>query len=390
MQWGRGAGKTWAGAKWTIERARAGLGPIALVAETAADVRDVMIELGESSIMQLSAPSFRPEYEPSKRRLTWPNGVVAIAYNGTEPDQLRGPQHATAWVDELCKYRYPRETWDMLQFGLRVGPDPRCVLTTTPKPLPLLKEIRASRSTVIAPFASTFANAANLAPATLDYLRERYAGTKTGLQELDGLLLDDDPNALWQRDAMIDAHRIKQAPSELARVVVAIDPAMTATDESDETAIVVAGKRVVGEREHYYVLDDMSGRMSPDTWAKRAREAYEQYHADRVVGEVNNGGDLVGATLKRASPNLPFTAVHASRGKRTRAEPISALYEQGRVHHVGTFADMETQMCTWVPGDDSLASPDRMDALVWALTELSTGGVFRHIRTGRPIYTDGH
>jgi predicted phage terminase large subunit-like protein len=389
MQWGRGAGKTWCGANWVIERARRGYGPIALVGETAADVRDVMIELGDSSIMRQSRPEFMPTYEPSKRRLTWPNGVVAIAYNGREPDQLRGPQHATAWVDELCKYRYPDESWSNLMFGLRLGDDPRAVVTTTPKPIELLKELRKAKTTAIAPPASTFANAANLSARTLDYLRERYAGTRVGLQELDGLLLEDDPNALWRRAEMIDAHRIAEAPADLARVVVAIDPAVTATDDSAETAIIVAGKRRLGERDHYYVLDDVSGRMSPADWAKRAISVYEQYKADRIVAEVNNGGDLVEATIKSVDRHVPYKKVVASRGKRTRAEPIAALYEQGLVHHVRSFGVLEGQMCTWVPGDEGQASPDRMDALVWALSELAGRTTHEPVSIGQPYFTGG-
>jgi predicted phage terminase large subunit-like protein len=386
LQWGRGAGKTWCGSHWVIQRARRGLGPIALVGETAADVRDVMIEAGESSILRQSRPEFMPVYEPSKRRLTWPNGVMGIAYNGREPDQLRGPQHATAWVDELCKYRYPQETWDNLMFGLRVGDDPRVAVTTTPKPIELLKELRAAATTRIAPPASTMANAANLSKRTLQYLFDRYGGTRVGMQELDGLLLEDDPNALWRRAEMIVPYRMRETPADLKRVVVAIDPAVTATQESAETAIIVAGSRRVGEREHYYVLDDLSGRMTPNDWAKAAITAYEQHKADRIVAEVNQGGDLVEQTLRRVNPRIPYRAVSATRGKRTRAEPISALYEQGLVHHIGEFGVLEGQMCTWVPGDENQASPDRMDALVWALTELSGRVTQQPVTVGQPYF----
>ncbi len=360
---GRGFGKSRTGAEWVREQVESGRSRrIALVAPTAADVRDVMIE-GESGLLAICPPWNMPVYESSKRRLTWPNGAIATTYSAEEPDRLRGPQHDAAWCDEVAAWRYP-ETWDMLMFGLRLGVDPRCVVTTTPKPIPIIRNLLKNPTTAITR-GSTYENRANLAEAFFEQIVAQYEGTRLGRQELYAEVLDDVEGALWTR-ALIDQHRVKVAP-ELKRIVVAIDPAITASDDSDETGIVVAG---LGVDNHGYALDDLSLRASPDGWARRAVEAYHARKADRIVAEVNQGGDMVEYTIRTVDPRASIKKVHAARGKQTRAEPIVALYEQGRIHHVGVLPQLEEQMCNWVPGMDS---PDRMDAAVWAFTELMLG-----------------
>ncbi len=360
---GRGFGKSRTGAEWVREQVESGRSRrIALVAPTAADVRDVMIE-GESGLLAICPPWNMPVYESSKRRLTWPNGAIATTNSAEEPDRLRGPQHDAAWCDEVAAWRYP-ETWDMLMFGLRLGVDPRCVVTTTPKPIPIVRNLLKSPTTAITR-GSTYENRANLAEAFFEQIVAQYEGTRLGRQELYAEVLDDVEGALWTR-ALIDQHRVKVAP-ELKRIVVAIDPAITASDDSDETGIVVAG---LGVDNHGYALDDLSLRASPDGWARRAVEAYHARKADRIVAEVNQGGDMVEYTIRTVDPRASIKKVHAARGKQTRAEPIVALYEQGRIHHVGVLPQLEEQMCNWVPGMDS---PDRMDAAVWAFTELMLG-----------------
>ena len=370
---GRGFGKTRIGAEW-VRAGVCGSTPlgrgryrrVALVAETAADGRLVMVE-GESGLMAVHAAAERPCYEPSKRLLTWPNGAIATLYNATEPDQLRGPQHDAAWCDELAKWRYARETWDMLQFGLRLGPRPRQVVTTTPRPLPLLAEIMRRPDAVVTR-GSTHENRANLPPSFFDAILARYEGTRLGRQELHAEWLEDLPGALWQR-ARIDALRLNAAP-ELARIVVAIDPAVSSGEGADETGIVVAGLGLDG---HGYVLEDASMKGSPDAWGRAAVGCFRRWQADRVIGEVNNGGELIEHVLRTVDQAVPYKAVRASRGKRARAEPIAALDEQGRVHHVGAFAELEDQMCQFTSDFDAARagfSPDRVDARVWALSEL--------------------
>jgi len=363
---GRGFGKTRTGAEWIRRLAESGRAKrIALVAETAADARDVMIE-GESGLLACCPPWARPKYEPSKRRLTWPNGTIATSFSADDPDQLRGPQFDTAWADEIAKWRH-EAAWDNLMLGLRLGADPRCVATTTPKPRAWLARLAEDKRTVTTR-GGTRENAANLAPAFLDQILARYDGTRLARQEIDGEFLTEVPGALWSR-GLIEAARADRPPdlSELARVVVAVDPAVTANDGSDETGIVVAARDSGGG---FWVLEDVSGRLSPDRWARRAVDAFARHRADAVITEVNQGGDMVVATLRTVDPTLPVRAVRATRGKRLRAEPIAALYEQGRVRHAGAFPALEDQMAgfTGAPGD---ASPDRLDALVWALTDLS-------------------
>lgn len=365
---GRGFGKSWTGANWVHEQAATHPEMAGLIAgRTAGDVRETMIE-GQSGILATAPAGFRPRYEPSKRKVTWPNGAYAICLGADEPELFRGKNSAWAWCDELASWRYP-DAWDQLLLGLRVGPNPRAVITTTPKPTPLVRDVVSDPHTVITR-GSTYDNAANLARAFLDAIVRRYEGTSLGAQELHGELLGDTPGALWAR-AMLDAHRVREAPRDLVRIVVAVDPAATSGEGADDTGIVVVGR---GRDGHGYVLADVSCHESPAGWAKRAIEAYRLHRADRVIGEANNGGEMVETTIRFVEKdlgggNIPFGLVWASRGKQARAEPISALYEQGRVHHVGMFADLESELTTWVPGS-STWSPNRLDALVWACTEL--------------------
>ena len=365
---GRGFGKTRTLAEWVCEQVLFGLASrIALVAATAADARDVLVE-GESGILAVAPPWFRPVYESSKRRLTWPNGAIATTYSAEEPERLRGPQHDAAVCDELGSWSRP-ETWDMLQFGLRLGRSPRCLVATTPRPTKLIRELLAREGRdVVVTRGSTYENRANLAPGFFDQVIRKYEGTRLGRQELNAELLEDTPGALWSL-GLIEANRVMVQP-DLVRVVVAIDPAVTSGEEADETGILVVGKDQQG---HGYVLSDISGRYAPTEWAKMAIAAYRNHKADRIVAEVNNGGEMVENTLRMLDSNIAFTAVHASRGKVTRAEPVSALYEQGRAHHVGTFPQLEDQMTNFTSDFDRAVagySPDRVDALVWAFTEL--------------------
>jgi len=390
---GRGFGKTRMGSEWIrnnvcgtspLAAPPSGFSRIALVAETAADARDVMV-LGDSGILACHPKDFRPEWSPTNRRLTWPNGVQAWVYNATEPDQLRGPQHHAAWVDELAKFRYMQEIWDQLQFGLRLGEHPRALVTTTPRPLPLIKRLMADADTVVTRGA-TLDNQANLAVNTVKQLYERYGGTRLGRQELSGEVLTDIPGALWNRD-MIDACREKEVPEDLERVYVAVDPAVTNTEDSDEHGIVVVG--LARDTEGYaqgYVLADGSCRGNPEEWAKKAISLYRFWSADKIIAEKNQGGLMVESTLKAVDRSVPVELVTATRGKVVRAEPISALYEQGRIHHVGSFPALEDQMCLFsVDFVRSAAngSPDRVDALVWGLTKI-----FDKI-TGRRLTTKG-
>jgi len=360
---GRGGGKTRSGSELVIDWAKQEFSPIALVGQTKADVRDTMIELGDSSIMRCSPPWFMPSYEPTKRRLTWPNGVIGIAYSGDEPGQLRGPQHQKAWVDELAKFERPQETWDNLMFGLRVGRLPQVVVTTTPRPIAIIKQLANDPAAVVVR-THTQDNAANLDSNFLKFILDRYEGTRLGRQELGAEILSDNPQALWKR-ANLDEMRLSAFP-DLARIAVAVDPGVTSTETSAETGIIVAG---VSKEEHVkgYVLADYSLRGTPREWASAAVAAYHTHKADVIIGEANNGGDMIESTVKTVDEEVNFKKVIATRGKYTRAEPVSALYEQKRIHHVGFFHDLEDQLCEWVPGEKS---PDRLDALVWAFTEL--------------------
>jgi len=363
---GRGFGKTRTGAEWVRSEVESGRrGRIALVAPTAADARDVMVE-GESGILAISPPWFRPNYEPSKRRITWPNGAIATVFTADEPERLRGPQHDGAWCDELAAWRYP-DAWDMLQFGLRLGSDPRVVVTTTPKPVKLVRDLMKASTTAVTR-GSTYDNAANLAAPFLDAIKSKYEGTRLGRQELYAEVLDDVPGALWLR-SRIDELRVKVAP-EMQRIVVAVDPSGGHGEDNDEQGIVVAGR---GIDAHGYTLADRSCRLSPDGWGRRAVEAYLEFKADRLVYEKNFGGEMVEhviQTVARAmGVRVATKAVTASRGKVVRAEPVAALAEQGKDHHVGQFDQLEDEQCMFTPlGFDG--SPNRVDAKVWAYTEL--------------------
>ena len=367
---GRGFGKTRCGAEWvraevTAKRASS----IALIAETQKDLEDVMC-FGVSGLLSVFPPHQKPKITKKPIRIEFHTGAVAYGYNATEPDQLRGPNFDLAWGDELAKWRYARDTFDQLQFALRLGAHPRQMFTTTPRPIPILKEILAAETTVVSRGVMKD-NRANLAASFVKTITDKYAGTRLGRQELSAEILDDVPDALWTRSALDrDRRKPKDLPI-LKRVVVAIDPAAKKNDVPEDgaaTGIVVAG---VGEDGRGYVLDDATCRESPNGWARKAIACFDRYEGDRIVGEVNNGGDMVESTIKAVRPSVPFKSVHASKGKWTRAEPIAALYEQGRISHVGTFAALEDEMVNFGPnGMVGEASPDRVDALVWALTEL--------------------
>ena len=374
---GRGAGKTRAGSEWVraeVEGARP-LDPgrskrVALVGETLEQVEKVMV-FGDSGIMACSPPDRKPKWEATRRRLVWPNGAVAEAYSAFSPEALRGPQFDAAWADELAKWTKGEEAWDMLQFALRLGPDPRQVVTTTPKNVGVLKAILKNPSTVITQ-APTEANRAYLAASFLEEVRARYAGTRKGRQELNGELLEDLEGALWTA-SMIEAAQA-EAPKAFSRVVVAVDPPVTGHEGSDECGIVVVGAVTEGPPSDWraWVLEDASvSAASPDAWARAAVAAMGRHGADRLVAEVNQGGALVESVVRQVDATVPYRAVHAARGKAARAEPVAALYEQGRVHHARGLGVLEDQMCRMtVRGFDGKGSPDRVDALVWALTEL--------------------
>lgn len=390
---GRGYGKTRTGAETLKKRVKQGrTARSGIIAPTAGDARDILIE-GESGILSICPNWWRPHYEPSKRRITWPNGAVTTVYSADEPDRLRGPQHDFVWGDEPASWRYGEETWDNVEFGLRLGDHPQALLTGTPRPLRWLKEILNDPETVVTVGAS-YRNLGNLAPSFIRRILKKYEGTRLGLQELHALVLEDVEGALWTR-SMIDADRIRWTEGEgglilpvpdLDVVVVAVDPAVSAGPDSDETGIVVAGRRGSRDEGHGYVLGDYSLRGSPLEWATAVVDAVERYEADHVVAEKNNGGDLVASNIHAVAPRLKVKLVMASRGKKTRAEPIATLYESHRIHHVGIIDSrtahvgaitetgdeeegLETQMVEWVPGEDD-DSPDRVDALVWALTDL--------------------
>lgn len=367
---GRGSGKTRAGAEWVHALASAGQRSelrIALVAETLGDAREVMID-GVSGICRIARRQ-RPDFEPSRRRLIWPNGAMAQVFSSEDPESLRGPQFHFAWCDELAKWKHADDTFDMLQFGLRLGDDPRQLVTTTPRPVPILKRLIAEEGTRLVKI-STRDNAANLAPAFVKGLEARYGGSRLGRQELDGELIDDRPDALWKR-ADLDALRIRFTGA-LRRIVVAVDPP-SGSGSNSVCGIVVAGVEQTGRA---VVLADCSAEgLSPAGWAQEVVKAYRRFSADRVVAEVNQGGEMVAAMLRSIDQTLPLTEVRATRGKFTRAEPVAALYEQGRVAHAGRFSALEDQMCDF--GPDGLSggrSPDRLDALVWALTALMLEG----------------
>jgi phage terminase large subunit-like protein len=373
---GRGAGKTRAGAEWVraeVEGARP-LDPgrarrVALVGETVEQAREVMV-FGESGILACSPPDRKPEWEATRKRLLWPNGAVAQVFSAHEPEALRGPQFDAAWVDELAKWKRAEDAWDMLQFALRLGEHPRQVVTTTPKNVGVLKAILKNPSTVIT-HAPTGANKAHLAASFLAEVQARYAGTRLGRQELEGELLEDVEGALWTT-ATIEAGRAER-PERLSRIVVAVDPAVSGKTGADECGIVVAGALTEGPPETWraWVLEDASLSGSPLHWAEAAVSAFRRHGADRLVAEVNQGGKLVESLVRQVDPLIPYRGVSALAGKAARAEPVAALYEQGRVHHLRGLERLEDQMCRMtVAGYQGRGSPDRVDALVWALSEL--------------------
>jgi phage terminase large subunit-like protein len=379
LQWlilgGRGAGKTRSGAEW-VRGVALGLpgfamtpaGRIALVGETMADARDVMVE-GVSGILALHGRWNRPTFEPSRRRLVWPNGAIAQLFSAEDPESLRGPQFECAWLDELAKWRHGEECFDMLQFGLRLGAHPRQVVTTTPRPNALLKRILADGRSAVTR-AATSMNRANLPPEFLAGILARYKGTRLGRQELDGEIIDDRTDALWTRD-MVDLSRASEAPA-LRRIVVAIDPPASSHRRADRCGIVAAG---IDAEEHIFVLaDETLSAARPAAWSRVAVALYHRLQADALVAEVNQGGDMVAAVIAEADPNVPVRKVRATRGKYLRAAPVAQLYEQGRVTHVGAMPQLEDEMCDFGPeGLSSGRSPDRIDALVWAITDLALG-----------------
>ena len=374
---GRGWGKTRAGAEWVRHRIRSGDKIVHCVAPTKGDVRRVMVE-GDSGLLNVcwsGDETYRgkhigfPVWSPTNNSLTWENGAKAVFFSAEDPERLRGPQAYSAWCDELCAWRNAQDTWDMMMFGLRLGKHPKVFVTTTPKTTKLIRTILDDEKTTIST-GSTYDNAANLADTFLDAVRKTYEGTRLGRQELYAEILDEASGALWNRTLLAKCEIEKDEVPNLSRIVVSIDPAITSNAESDMTGIVVAG---VDQEGIAYVLEDHTGRYTPQQWAAKAVELYHKHMADRVVAERNQGGDMVRHTLHTEDENLPVKLVHASRGKMARAEPVSALYEQNKVKHVRGLNDLEDQMVQWEPLG-SIGSPDRLDALVWALTDLSLNG----------------
>jgi phage terminase large subunit-like protein len=365
---GRGAGKTRAGAEWVKALALGTLEPvirrcarIAIVAPTFDEARLVMIE-GQSGLLAVHHEEERPRYEPSKRTITWKNGSVAQVFSAEDPDGLRGPQFDAAWCDEMAKWKKGGEAWMNLQMALRLGDRAQAVITTTPRPTKLIRELMTDAATVVTR-SRTMDNRSNLAAAFLADVLAKYGNTNLGRQELDGEVIADDPDALWKRETL-ERCRVRKLPA-LTRIVVAVDPPASSGQRANACGIVCAG---LGEDGRAYVLDDAScKRLRPLQWAARVAELFHQRGADRVVAEVNQGGEMVREVLAQVDATLPVKAVHAAKGKKARAEPVAALYEQGRVSHVGAFPALEDEMCS-VIGEGQ--SPDRLDALVWALTEL--------------------
>ena len=373
---GRGAGKTRTGAEWLRAMALGDpvytshpVGHMALVGETYAAAREVMIE-GQSGLLAIHRRSDRPVWTSSRRRLEWANGAVAQVFSSEDPDALRGPQFEAAWCDEICKWSNVQETWDMLQFGLRLGEFPQQVITTTPRPLKLIKDLVADKRTLLSRM-TTDDNLFNLANGFVDRIVGTYQGTRLGRQELDGEIIEDRVDALWQR-SLIEKHRCKIAPP-LERIVVAVDPPTTGNATSDACGIIAVAQ---AENKRAYVLEDRTlNAVSPSRWAQMTLQLYEKHGADLVVIETNQGGDMAENVLRNVSANLPIRQVKASRGKWLRAEPVAHLYERGLVSHVGTLPELEDEMCDFgLSGLSSGKSPDRLDALVWAVTELLLSG----------------
>jgi len=361
---GRGFGKTRTGAEWVREQVKR-YPLVNLIGATADDARDIMIE-GESGILAVCPTWERPKHIASKRRLEWPNGARSLVFTADEPDRLRGKQHMKLWADELGAWRYQEAAWDHAMMGLRLGDNPQVVVTTTPKPTKTLIDLLQQATTHVTR-GTTYDNRANLAPQFYADIIRKYEGTRLGRQELMAEMLTDNPGALWRRD-WLDTGRVLQAP-QLRRVVVGVDPSATST--GDECGIVGAGMAAQDGGEHFYVLEDASLQGSPDTWARAAVTLYHKLKANKIVAEANQGGEMVAMTLHAVDPYVPVELVHATRGKAVRAEPVAAWYEQGRGHHVGNFPRLEDELTQWQPGD---ASPNRLDALVWAWHGATGGG----------------
>jgi phage terminase large subunit-like protein len=379
---GRGAGKTRAGAEWVRALVDAPKGEgetarrIALVGEGELEVRDVMIE-GVSGLLAVHPQSERPRWHASLRKLEWDSGAIAQVFSAEDPESLRGPQFHAAWLDELAKWRHAEATFDMLQFGLRLGERPRQVITTTPRPIPLLKRLIADPHTALTR-ATTHDNKAFLAPGFFDGILQRYAGTRLGRQEIDGEIVEDRPDALWSR-ALIEQARVAAAPP-LQRIVVAVDPPASSAQGADACGLVAAGRAENGTI--YVIADESAAGLSPALWAAKAIALWRRLAADALVVEVNQGGDMVRTVIAEQDREVPVIAVHAKRGKWLRAEPVAALYEQGKVKHAGAFSALEDEMCDFgLDGLSSGRSPDRLDALVWAVTHLGFGGSGPRIRT---------
>jgi len=364
---GRGYGKTRVGAETARGWVKAGFNYVNLIAATADDLRDVLVE-GESGILAVCPPDERPEYKSSKRRLYWPNGAISLLFTAEEPDRLRGKQHQKLWLDELAAWKYDQDAYDQASFGLRLGANPQMVITTTPRPTKLIRKL-VDDPTVAVTRGTTYENRANLAPGFYTKIITKYEKTRLGRQELLAEILDDNPDALFKL-ADIENNRVIKVPP-FTRVVVALDPATTSLETSDEWGIVAVGQDG-RDPAHFYPLADESDIYTPDEAAKQAVRLYHRLQADRIVGEANNGGDMIETILRYQDANIAYKKVTASRGKKIRAEPVSALYEQGRVHHHGTFGKLEDELTNWNPKLDEV-SPNRLDALVWALTELAGG-----------------
>ena len=365
---GRGFGKTRTGAETIRAWVQSGKAKrICLLGGTIDDVTKVMVA-GESGLMAISPSHERPRFERSQDRLVWPSGAVATFYSAHNAEKLRGPQFDAAWVDELAKFPDPQAVWDQLRLCLRLGPTPRTIVTTTPRPHPLLFSLTQQKN-VFVTRGQSFENAANLSPEYIRDLEEHYMGTALGAQEIEGKLLDTQPSALWTWQSLEKARRPEDNPHpDLVRVVVSVDPAVTSTENSDETGIIVAGRDGQGNA---YVLDDVSGQMDAALWAEKAIQTYHTHSADVVVAEVNNGGDLVEKLIRGCDANVSYRAVRATRGKAVRAEPVAALYQRGRIFHMRRFSTLEEQMLAFIPGSlRHNQSPDRIDALVWAITAL--------------------
>lgn len=360
---GRGWGKTRTGAE-TVRQWVRSIDMVNLIGATVDDARDIMIE-GESGILAICPDDERPEYKKSERKLVWPNGATSLIFTADEPERLRGKQHKALWADEMAAWRY-QEAWDQAKFGLRLGDRPRAVITTTPRPVKNVTDLINDRATKVTR-GTTYDNRANLAESFFAEIVKRYEGTRLGRQELNAELLLDVPGALWTRQMI--HHMPKQSIPPLRRIVVAIDPPASSTDRSNECGLIAVGQ---GDDDNAYVLADRSAVMSPAEWAREAVLLYRELEADTIVAEVNQGGEMVEAVIRSEDPNVPYRAVRAARGKYIRAEPISALYARGVVYHTDQFEALEDQMCTFTPDFDRSrdGSPDRLDALVWAMTDL--------------------